>query len=957
MAPDLETAPAILDNQYALNASQTQEKAKPWRAIQERSRGRMKLSLRDFYGPNAGYVLELYERYRADPDSVGAETRELFERWTPTEDGAAPAPAPALAKVVGAVNLAHAIRAYGHLAARLDPPEGEAPGDPSLALGFHGLTEGDLAALPASLVGGPIAETASNAREAIAALRAIYSGTTGYDYEQVRNPEERAWLRHAAESGAFRPTPETFSPRGLLVRLTQIEVFEQFLHGIFPGKYRFSVEGLDMMVPMLDELMCEAAGERIANILIGMAHRGRLNVMAHILAKPYSQILAEFKDPLRPNRFESELGWTGDVKYHKGAQHRLIDGPVTPVVTMPPNPSHLESVNPVVEGMARAAGTDVGAPGEPAFDPDVTLPILIHGDAAFPGQGVVAETFNLSRLPGYWTGGTIHIIANNQIGFTTWPDQGRSTIYASDLAKGFRVPIVHVNADDPEACIEAARLAAAYRARFRKDVVVDLIGYRRYGHNEGDEPAFTQPVLYDTIRHHPTVRERWAETLAARGEIEAGEAQDMITRLRTELQEAYEALEPEEDLREPTPEPPPPGAARRVDTAVPLAELQTLNDALLALPEGFSLNAKLARFRERRRERLADPDAEAVDWATAEELALASILVDGTAIRLTGQDAERGTFSQRHAVFHDEATGERYTPLQHIPQARAAFEIRNSPLSENAALGFEYGYNIQAPGRLVIWEAQYGDFVNNAQTVIDEFIVSARAKWGQTPSLVLLLPHGFEGAGPDHSSGRLERFLQLAAETNIRIANATTAAQFFHLLRRQAALLESDPLPLVVMTPKSLLRHPLVNSTLQALAEGRWQPVIDDARAAADRRAVRRLVFVSGKFYVDLAASGEAEGRADVALARVEQLYPFPVDAVRAALDAYPDLSEVVWAQEEPENMGAWEFVRPRLEGLIGGRWPLRYVGRARNASPAEGSSARHAANQARLITTVFEDV
>jgi 2-oxoglutarate dehydrogenase E1 component len=584
----------------------------------------------------------------------------------------------------------------------------------------------------------------------------------------------------------------------------------------------------------------------------------------------------------------------------------------------------------------------------------VTLPILIHGDAAFPGQGIVAETLNFSRLPGYETGGTIHLIANNQLGYTTLPRDARSTLYAGDLAKGFEIPIVHVNADDPEACIEAARLAFAYRAHFHKDFLIDLVGYRRYGHNEGDEPTFTQPLMYQKIEHHPTVRTRWAETLIRRGVIDESQPDRLMREHLEELQHTLESLRPDAEVIESLPEPAPPGAARRVETAVPVERLRALNDALLRVPEGFAVHRKLHRAMERRRQALSDLDARTIDWTTAESLALGSILEDGIAIRLTGQDVARGTFSQRHAVFHDVVTGETFTPLQALAQARAAFAIHDSPLSENAAVGFEYGYNVQEPGRLVIWEAQYGDFVNNAQMMIDEFITSARAKWGQTPSLVMLLPHGYEGQGPDHSSGRLERFLELSAATNLRVANCTTAAQYFHLLRRQAALLETDPLPLIVMTPKSLLRHPLTASSLRELSEGRWQPVIDDVEAGRHAAEARRVICCSGKVYVDLATSKERAQRPEIALVRVEQIELFPAEELKQILDGYPGIRELVWVQEEPENMGAWLHVQPHLARLSLGRWPVHYVGRPRHASPAEGSSALHAQIQAGLVARAF---
>ena len=917
---------------------------------------------RDFPGPNAAYILDLYERYRNDPASVDEATRRIFEQWRPPTDGigqrdGAIAPAGvALETAVGVANLAAAIRTYGHLDAHLDPLGSEPIGDPMLRLDAHGLTEDDLRALPAGLVGGPAAEGAANASEAIAALRRIYSSTIGFDTNDIRIWEERDWLREAIESRRYSVDQQPLDALAMLDRLTQIEAFEQFLHRIFPGKHRFSIEGLDIMIPMIDELMCLAAARGTQLVSIGMAHRGRLNVLAHVLHKPYAQVLAEFKDTAQGKHFREDLGWTGDVKYHLGGERDSGRGSECDLaVTLPPNPSHLEAINPVVLGMARAAGSDTSEPGEPRFDPNRTLPLLIHGDAAFPGQGIVAETLNLSRLPGYWTGGTIHIIANNQLGYTTTPEDGRSTHYASSLAKGFKIPIVHVNADDPEACIEVIRLAVAYRERFQKDFLIDLIGYRRYGHNEGDEPSFTQPLMYEVIRQHPTVRQQWAETLAARGTVRDDEAAERLDQAMARLQEVYDSVDPERDLREPYPKLAPPGAARRVNTTVPLEELHALNQALLTVPDDFALHPKLARTMERRRETLGVSDEPTVNWATAESLALASILADGIPIRFTGEDTERGTFNQRHAVFHDVKTGRTFTPLAALPQAKAAFEIHDSPLSENAVLGYEYGYNIQAPGRLVLWEAQYGDFINGAQVIVDEFITSARAKWGQTPSLVLLLPHGYEGAGPDHSSARLERFLTLSAENNLRVANPTTPAQFFHLLRRQAQLLESDPLPLVVMTPKSLLRHPMVMSTLRELAEGHWQPVIPDPRAAEKPDAIRRLFLCSGKVYVDLVTSEHHPQHPEVAIVRLEQLARFPAEHLAPVLDGLPALEEVVWVQEEPENMGAWGFVAPRLRDLIAGRWPLRYVGRAASSSPAEGSAAWHAANQALLLEQAFD--
>jgi 2-oxoglutarate dehydrogenase E1 component len=733
-----------------------------------------------------------------------------------------------------------------------------------------------------------------------------------------------------------------------------VEGFEEFLHRLFPGKTRFANEGLDLMVPKLDEISTTADELEVHFVLLGMAHRGRLNVLTHILNKPYEQILAEFKDPASNFHTLEELGWTGDVKYHTGTQRLLTEGYGDDLwVSLAPNPSHLEHVNPVVLGMTRAAGTKTEAPGAPSFDGGEVLSILIHGDASFPAQGIVAETLNLSRLPAYEVGGTIHLIANNQLGYTTLPEKGRSMLYASDLAKGFKIPIVHVNADDPLACLEAARLAIAYRAAFHKDFLIDLVGYRRYGHNEGDEPSFTQPLMYETIRSHSTVRAQVAERLQQAGAMSEGEAEALVQQQMELLQQKMEALQPEEDIPEPSLEPPPPGAAKRVQSAVDVERLRELNEALLQAPPDFHLHRKVERGMKQRRGALDDPQARSVDWATAEDLALASILADGVAVRMTGEDTERGTFSQRHAVWHDVETGRAYVPLQNVPQAQAAFEIHNSPLSENAALGFEYGYDVMKPAQLVIWEAQYGDFINAAQAIVDEFIVSGRAKWEQTPGLVLLLPHGYEGQGPDHSTGRLERFLQLGAEINIRVAYPSTAAQYFHLLRRQALLLETDPLPLVVMTPKSLLRHPLAASAPADLAERNWTRIIDDDEA--DREAVRRLILCSGKVYVDLVSSEFREEAPAVAIARLEQLYPFPHEDVTPVLEGYPHLEEVVWVQEEPRNMGAWESVRPALQGLIEGRWPLSYVGRPRRASPAEGSTTWHKVTQEAIVERAFE--
>ncbi len=918
-------------------------------------------------GPNEAYIVELYERYLHDPSSVPPEWQQFFRYWAPAaalgRSGVPEAVTPPVElrrKIVAAHQLANAIRQFGLLAARLDPLGSEPPGDPALRLETYGLTEDDLANLPSDIAGGPVAQRTTTMLEAVEALRAIYCGTIGYDFEHIHVPEEREWLRAVVEEGRFTPKHDPINERALLERLTQVEVFERFLHRTFPGRTRFSIEGLDMLVPMLDEIIGGAAESGYRHIVLGMAHRGRLNVLAHNLNKPYEEILTEFygSEPLPAAAIEAaEEGYTGDVKYHLGAR-RAVDGgeAVEMQVTLAPNPSHLEFVNPVVLGMARAEQTERHHPGRPTLYPVRALPVLIHGDAAFIGEGISAETLNLSRLTGYWVGGTLHIIANNQVGFTTDPHMGRSTLFASDLAKGFKMPIVHVNADDPLACLTAVRLAMAYRRQFRKDFVIDLIGYRRWGHNEGDDPTFTQPLLYKKIKHHPTVRTLWVQHMVAHGTLTQEEADALEQAYMERLQTLWNTIR-ERDIKHDVPEPVKPGRFGPIDTAVPLETLRDLNRALFTVPDDFNIHPRLARIVKRWRAAL-EPDGDGmVEWAHAETLAFASILADGTPVRLTGQDSERGTFSQRHLVWHDQETGRRYTPMQALPHANASFEVYNSPLSEAGVLGFEYGYDVQAPDALVLWEAQYGDFVNVAQVIIDQFILSAKVKWHQTPALVMLLPHGYEGAGPEHSSARLERFLQQAAQGNVRVVNCTTAAQYFHLLRRQANLLHLDPRPLIVMTPKSLLRHPLARSHVSDLAQGTFQTVIQDDVALQRADRVRRLILCSGHIYVDLVSAEQYASADHVAIVRVEQLYPFPAEELRTVVAAYPNLEDVCWVQEEPQNMGAWEYMFPRLaEHVLPDGMPLCYIGRPRWASPAEGAPEWHAREQARIIAEAFQN-
>ena len=714
---------------------------------------------------------------------------------------------------------------------------------------------------------------------------------------------------------------------------------------------------------MLDQIIHEASAAHTHEVVMGMAHRGRLNVLAHVLGKPYTDILQEFKSSKQDDSASvaggSQQGYFGDVIYHGGARLDFSDNGVEQMpITLTPNPSHLEFVDPVVEGRARAAQDNRRQPGRPVQDPKASLAIMIHGDAAFPGQGVVAETLNMSQIPGYTVGGTIHIITNNQIGFTTLTGDSRSTLYASDLAKGFEIPVVHVNADDAEACVAAARMAFAYREKFGKDFLIDLVGYRRWGHNEGEEPSYTQPRMYETIRSHPTARAIWAKELEAQGIVTEADAQAMAAEVVQRLSDARnqptgkglaKGLPTPENLAE---------DAKRIQTAVPAEALTRLNDALLVRPEGFTANAKLERLAlQPRRAALAAPGG--IRWSHAEALAFASILADGTPIRLSGQDAQAGTFSQRHLVLHDPATGATYNPLQSLPEARASFAVYNSPLSENSVLGFEYGYSMHAAGCLVLWEAQFGDFANGAQVIVDQFIASGNSKWGQTPSLVLLLPHGHEGQGPEHSSARLERYLQLAANGNMRIAYPTTAAQYFHILRRQAALLESAPRPLVLMTPKGLLKvdKPPVGSSLSDLAEGAFQPVLNDPRPLERDAGVTRLILCSGKVYVDLVAREDYAAADTVAVARIEELYPFPYPELKETLARYPSLREVVWLQEESRNAGAWVFVSSRIREILPPGVSLSYTGRPKTASPSEGSGRRHTVEQNRILTAVLSEV
>jgi 2-oxoglutarate dehydrogenase E1 component len=880
---------------------------------------------------------------------------------------AAPAAAPAtdgapaaldeelLQAVQAATSLLKAHRTHGHLAAKLDPLGRESEGDPALDPSPLGLTPELMARIPAHILRMYV--PGATLADALPHLRETYCGTIAYEIEHIASHRQRLWLREAIESGTFRNSLTHEEQRALLKRLTEVDAFERFMHKAYLGQKQFSVEGLDMTVPMLDELTQLSASRGAREVVIGMAHRGRLNVLAHNLGRPYDTIFAEFEgsSTLEPITTLPQ-GGTGDVKYHHGAQGSYqLPGGESIIVRLESNPSHLEFVAPVAAGATRAAQTTRQGP-HAHQDTNAAIPVILHGDAAFPGQGVVAETLNLQALDGYTVGGTIHLIQNNQVGFTTDSDDARSTTWASDLAKGFDVPIIHVNADDVAACISAVRLAFAFRQEFGHDVLIDLIGYRRFGHNEADEPAYTQPEMYQVIKKHQSVRELFARQLIDQGVVSEQDSTEMTDAVWAELSDQHAALKEriaaakelehatgEYQLdRTPSPE---------VRTAVAHDRLKVLGDELLAVPDGFSVHPKLAKQLEQRREAMDDPSRPAIVWAHAEALAFASLLTEGIPIRLTGQDTERGTFSQRHLVLHDPKTGQEHCAMQHLPGALAPMELHNSPLSEMACVGFEYGYSQEGPETLVLWEAQFGDFVNGAQVIIDQFIVSGLAKWGQTSRLTLLLPHAYEGSGPEHSSARLERFLQLAAEGNIRVAYPTTPAQYFHLLRRQARIAKQRPL--VVMTPKSLLRLPLAASRLEELTEGRFQPVLPDP--TVDASQVTRLVLCTGKVYYDLIGHESRERNPQVAIGRVELLYPFPQAEIMELVAFYPKLQEVVWVQEEPRNMGARAFMSPRLLQVLPEELQFGYIGRPERAASGEGYPIAHATEQNRIVATALD--
>ncbi len=931
------------------------------------------------FGGNGAFIEALYARYLRDPGSVDPSWQGFFDdlgddieavvaeargaSWTPrraAEDTGEPGPgngqaavlqgdAASLEAVQASLRALMMIRAYrvrGHLNADLDPLKLGPPGHhPELDPATYGFANADWDR--PIFINYVLGLEWATIREIVSVLRQTYCGTIGYEFLHIQDPDQKAWIQARIEGDEYRPRFTRNGRRNILRRLTRAEGFESFLHRKYVGTKRFGLDGAESLVPALEALLRRSAELGVKEVSLGMPHRGRLNVLANVMNKPYAAIFAEFEGmPAHPEDVEG----SGDVKYHLGTStDRDLDGHIVHLSLLA-NPSHLEAVNPVVIGKTRAKQGQYG-------DTERTqvMSVLLHGDASFAGQGLVAECFGLSGLRGYRTGGTVHIIVNNQIGFTTSPIYSRSSPYPSDVAKGVQAPIFHVNGDDPEAVVQAVRVAAEFRQLFHVDVVIDLFCYRRHGHNEGDEPAFTQPLMYRTIAAHPTTRQIYAEALEAGQVIAPGEADEMVKAYQRRLGSEFEAaknyrqnkadwLEGRwQGLRVAS------GEARRGKTAVKLATLRDIGRALTAAPDTFDLHRTIRRQLNAKREMIEAGIN--IDWATAEALAFGSLLLEGHPVRLSGQDSSRGTFSQRHATFVDQTTEERYVPLNNLRDGQASFEVVDSMLSEAAVLGFEYGYTLAEPNALVLWEAQFGDFANGAQVIIDQFLCAGESKWLRMSGLVLLLPHGHEGQGPEHSSARLERYLQLSGEDNWQIVNCTTPANFFHALRRQ--LHRDFRKPLVVMSPKSLLRHKRAVSQLNDMApESSFHRVLwDDGEVKPDAE-IKRVVLCSGKVYFDLCVEREKRGVTDITVLRAEQLYPFPARALTKELKRFLS-AEVVWCQEEPRNQGAWTFVAPNLEGVldqIGAvtRRP-RYIGRPEMASAASGSLKAHLAQQAQL--------
>ncbi len=910
---------------------------------------------------NAEYIETLYEQYLADPRSLDDESQAFFAGYE-LADGS-PSASASVADADGAslitepgqltkgvYALVHAYREFGHFVANLDPLGNNRPDHPLLKLSEFGLSIDDLD----RVVGkgdflGPADGTLRNLTER---LRETYCRTLGVEYMDIPDKNQRTWLQEQMEPILNHRLFSEAERRNMLYQLYEAEMLEQFLQTKYLGHKRFSLEGGEALIPMLHAISNQAADLGVEEVVIGMAHRGRINVLANFLRKPVETVFYEFEGAALSRNTEGD----GDVKYHLGYSYdRITEQGRRFHLSVTYNPSHLELVDPVIEGIVRSKQEYKGDAQRKRV-----VPIQIHGDASFTGQGIVAETLNLSELKGYHTGGTIHIIINNHLGFTATPDETRFTPYATDIAKTIKAPVFHVNADDPEAVVHAAKMAMAFRNQFKADVILDLWCYRKYGHNEADDPTFTQPLLYAQIQKHPSATEIYRERLLDQGVLTEEDVEGIKTEIRSKLDHALEAVRANEV--------PPPsikpvsmdglwygftkaGKDWTADTAVRRDIIETIAEKTSRIPPGFSLHPKLKRLYESRNGMAAGEQP--IDWGCAEMWAFGSLVLEGIPIRLDGQDSQRGTFSHRHAVWNDIKTGERYVPLMNLDKDQPYFVVYNTMLSELAVLGFVYGISCADPRRLVIWEAQFGDFSNGAQAIIDQFIVSSESKWQRMSGLVMLLPHGFEGQGPEHSSARLERYLSLCAEDNIQVANLTTPAQYFHILRRQ--MHRSFRKPLIIMSPKSLLRHKRAVSKLSDFTNDSFHNTIDDA-SVTKAGSVRRIILSTGKIYYDLLERKEQLGRDDAALLRIEQLYPFPAREIEMLLERYDNVEQVMWVQEEPQNMGAWSFIEPRIRPLLPKGYELQYVGRPEAASPAPGSLKTHQEKQEKIVRQALED-
>jgi 2-oxoglutarate dehydrogenase E1 component len=890
---------------------------------------------------NAGFIDQQYRLWKKDPNSVSRDWQFFFMGF---EIAGNRAPAAELVwdqekvlKQAKVEALKYRYRDLGHLLACMDPLETCPIDHPLLRLEAFGLTQEDLET--EFFTRHFACKQRAPLKKILVTLKETYCRTIGVEYMHLQDPAERRWLQDRMEPDHNRTELGAEQQRRILKKLIQATLFEVFLNKKYIGVTRFSLEGAVVIIPMLDALVEHAAGQGIREIILGTSHRGRLNIQSNILEKPFEDIFSEFENCYDPD----DLVGAGDVKYHNGflSDVKTATGQAMRIYLVN-NPSHLEAVDPVVEGFARARQDMLGNNGL-----TMILPLLLHGDAAFAGQGIVAETLNLSQLKGYHSGGTVHIVINNQIGYTTLPEDARSTRYATDLAKMLMVPIFHVHGEDPEAVIHVTKLAADYRQMFAKDVVIDVICYRRYGHNEGDEPYFTQPLMYERIRKRPPLNRVYGEQLMAKGVVNKQKIEEIENQISQKLEKAYETVHGSEC---PFPEYPfydywqgyhGDYSHEPVETGVDQKRLRSLARKLNSVPADFSLFSKLQRLLKKRLE--AIEQGSGIDWSNAEALAFASLLTEGIPIRLSGQDTARGTFSQRHSVLVDTKTGAEHVPLNHLDDKQASFAVYNSLLAEVSVLGFEYGYSLAQPKGLVIWEAQFGDFINNAQSVIDLFITSGESKWQRLSGLVLLLPHGLEGLGPEHSSARLERFLQLCADDNIQVCNATTPAQYFHLLRRQAK--RQVRKPLVIMSPKSLLRHPLAVSQLEEMVSGTFMEVLDDPDNINDPE---RVLFCSGKIYYQLIQRRQETGADDTVIVRIEQFYPFPKDHLAEIIAPYHRAKDWYWVQEEPHNMGGWQFIHTRLADLTGKS--ITYIGRKEAASPATGFPEIYKREQAAIL-------